>query len=196
MARPEVASREQLLEAAARILANDGLGALSTRRLANELGVSTMVVYTRFGSMPELLDAVVSEGFDRQAARLQAVGESDDAVADLVELGIAYRANAIANPHLYSIMYAAVPTDDAAEHQHRTDQARSTFEFLVAATTRAAETLGAGDPEVIAGQLWSSVHGFVSLELAGVFANEPDAVERTLRPMLVSLLSGQASRVS
>jgi len=179
MVRAEVATRDQLIDTAARILAEDGLGGLSTRRLANELGVSTMVVYTRFGSMPELLDAVVAEGFDRQAARLQAVGESKDPTADLVRLGLAYRANAVDNPHLYSIMYAG-----STEAEHRTDQAKGTLDLLTAAAAR----VGAADPSVLAGQVWSAVHGFVSLELAGVVTGA-NVSEKSLRPMLERLVS-------
>ena len=179
MARTEVVTREQLIETAARILAEDGLGGLSTRRLANELGVSTMVVYTRFGSMPELMDAVISEGFDRQAVRLDAVEETRNARTDLVELAVAYRANALANPHLYSIMYAG-----NGEPQHRAEQAKETFDLLTAAVTRA------GEPAVLAEQIWSVVHGAVSLELAGM-AGSPDRAAQALRASIKRLVSGK-----
>lgn len=184
MARTEVATRDQLIEAAARILAEDGIGALSTRRLANELGVSTMVVYTRFGSMPELMDAVVAEGFDRQAASLDAVAETDDASADLVELGIAYRANALANPHLYTIMYAG-----NSEQQHRAHQAKGTNDRFTAAAARALGSgLAAGmDPAALGEQVWSVVHGWVSLELAGIVGARDADVD--LRATLERLLS-------
>lgn len=186
MVRAEVATREQLIDTAARILAADGLGGLSTRRLAGELGVSTMVVYTRFGSMPELLEAVVIEGFERQAARLEAVPESADPVADLVALGLAYRANAVDNPHLYAIMYAG-----AGEPKPRTDQAKSTRDLFTAAATRAvaAGALAADDAAVVADQLLSAVHGFVSLELAGVFAGRSKPEETVLAALLARLLA-------
>lgn len=172
MTRVEVATRDQLIEAAARILAEDGLGGLSTRRLANELGVSTMVVYTRFGSMPELMDAVVAEGFDRQAARLDAVAETGDAAADLVELGMAYRANAIENPHLYSIMYGGT-----GELRHRADQAKGTRDLFTAAAARAVDAgaVAGVDPAALAEEVWSTVHGSVSLELAGILGGRTSA---------------------
>ena len=185
MARVEVATRDQLIEAAARILAEDGLAGLSTRRLAHELGVSTMVVYTRFGSMPELLDAVVAEGFDRQAARLEAVAETNDAVADLVELGVAYRANAVDHPHLYSIMYA-----DNGELDRRADQSKRTLDLLSAAAARAidAGAVSAAGAVVLAEQVWVVAHGAVSLELAGV-AGAGKGAEKALRATLGRLLS-------
>ncbi|WP_148044975.1 TetR/AcrR family transcriptional regulator [Nocardioides marmorisolisilvae] len=185
MARAEVATRDQLIEAAARILAEEGLGGLSTRRLASSLGVSTMVVYTRFGSMPELMEAVVTEGFDRQAARLDAVAASADPAADLIALAVAYRANAVDNPHLYSIMYAA-----NGESAHRAEQAKGTLDLLTAAAARTLDSgVGAETPGVLARQLWSTVHGLVSLELSGVADGE--AGEHALRATLRRLISGK-----
>ena len=67
------AIRTALLDAAARILAADGPSALSTRRLATEVGASTMAVYTHFGSMDQVRQAVRQDGFARLAAELDAV---------------------------------------------------------------------------------------------------------------------------
>ncbi|MFL6022625.1 MAG: TetR/AcrR family transcriptional regulator [Marmoricola sp.] len=186
MARVEVATREQLLDAAARILAQDGLAGLSTRRLANELGVSTMVVYTRFGSMSELIDAVIAEGFERQADRLQQVRESKDPKADLVALGEAYRANALEHRHLYAIMYA-----ESEDPAHRKEQAKGTFDLFSSAAARAIDAglISAADPAVVAGQVWSAVHGLVSLELAGVLEGK-SAAGGSVRTMLGALLDG------
>ena len=45
----DVATR--LVEVAARVLAEEGSGAVSARRVTGEAGVSTMAVYTHFGGM-------------------------------------------------------------------------------------------------------------------------------------------------
>ena len=42
------------MEAAARLIATDGLASLTLRRLTREVGTSTMAIYTHFGSMDEL----------------------------------------------------------------------------------------------------------------------------------------------
>ena len=65
-AATDVATR--LVEAAARVLAEEGPSAVSARRLANEVGASTMVVYTHFGGMDHVLGHVRREGFRRFAA--------------------------------------------------------------------------------------------------------------------------------
>ena len=62
-----------------------------------------------FGSMPDLADAVVAEGFARLAALLAEVPRTDDAITDLAGLGRAYLVNARQNPHLYAVMFGSVP---------------------------------------------------------------------------------------
>ena len=54
-----------LIEAGARVLAEEGRPAVTARRLATEAGTSTMAVYTHFGSMEELFVQMCQEGFAR-----------------------------------------------------------------------------------------------------------------------------------
>ena len=60
MARPKQAllSRERIVEAATAIVDADGLAALSTRRLAAELGVRGPSLYNHFVTKDEILDVV------------------------------------------------------------------------------------------------------------------------------------------
>ncbi|MFI9359846.1 TetR/AcrR family transcriptional regulator [Kitasatospora sp. NPDC053057] len=61
MARPRtpLLSRERIVAAALRLIDDEGLEALSTRRLATELSVSGPSLYNHFATKDELLDAVV-----------------------------------------------------------------------------------------------------------------------------------------
>ncbi|NED79073.1 helix-turn-helix transcriptional regulator, partial [Streptomyces sp. SID11233] len=60
MARPRkpLLSTGRIVEAARALVDAEGLAALSTRRLAAELGVSGPSLYNHFGTKDELLDAV------------------------------------------------------------------------------------------------------------------------------------------
>jgi TetR/AcrR family transcriptional regulator, tetracycline repressor protein len=58
-------SRERILEAAVKVVAREGLDALSMRRLAQELDVWPMSVYRYFRDKDELLDAVVGRAAER-----------------------------------------------------------------------------------------------------------------------------------
>jgi hypothetical protein len=46
------------------------------------------------------------------------------------------------------------------------------------------------DPGIVADQLWSCVHGFVTRELGGHFSHRSDPVLQVLPPMMVSAFVG------
>ena len=50
--------------------------------------------------------------------------------------------------------------------------------------------LRVSEPEVLAAQLWSFVHGYITLELAELFAEFDDPVAQVLVPMGVNLVVG------
>jgi len=153
----------ELIEAAARLIASDGADRLTLRRVADAAGTSTMAIYTCFGGMPDLRHAVRSEGFARLAAHISGVTQTDDPVADLALLGLAYYENAVTNADLYRVMFMERP-HDAADAQIGWD----TFEALIAGVQRCitAERFREGDAADRATQLWALAHGLVSLELA------------------------------
>ena len=107
----------RLVAAAAKLLAEGGPDGVSVRRVAAEIGTSTMAVYTHFGGKPELLRAVSVEGFRHLAARLAEVEPTDDPVADIAALARAYRRSALDDPHLFAAMFGrnvaeVMATDD------------------------------------------------------------------------------------
>jgi AcrR family transcriptional regulator len=184
------------MEAAARLLAEEGPLALSTRRLASEVGASTTAVYTRFGGMDDLVRALVHEGFGRLNACLTAVGATADPVEDVAALGFAYRAHALAHRDLYQVMFGGSSlggfalTDDDRQH------GRYTLESLVEAVTRcvAAERFRTADPYLVAHQMWIPLHGLVTLELGGYLALPYDA-DTCFTAQLLGLIVGAGDSV-
>ena len=59
--RPEAVDRATLITAALRVIDTEGIGALTMRRLATELGVSAMAPYRHVASKEELLRVVAAE---------------------------------------------------------------------------------------------------------------------------------------
>jgi len=164
--------REHLVEAAAQIIATDGLAGLTLRRLTREVGTSTMAIYTHFGSMDELRHAIRREGFARMGARFRALEQTDDPVADLSRQGWAYWRNAVENPNLYRAMFMHGGIDDP-----RAAVGETTFDMLVAAVQRCldASRFMPAEPRALAVQLWSMVHGICSLYLNEMLS-EPEAI--------------------
>jgi AcrR family transcriptional regulator len=173
--------RAELVEAGARVLAQEGPGALSARSLARAAGTSTMAVYTHFGGMPAVVRAIIHEGFARLAAELARVPATDDPVADCAALALAYRRAAHRAPHLYRVMFGATGFELSAE-----DRAVGAYTLRVArdAMVRCIETgrFLPAEPWELTRQSWCLVHGLVSLELAGFFPNRTTGVARGEAP--------------
>jgi AcrR family transcriptional regulator len=195
----EANPRDRLLAAAIRLLASDGPDALQARRLATEVGMSTMAVYTHFGGMGQLIMEVMREGFIRFGRRMEEVPRSDDPVADLLGLGLAYRDHALDNPQLYRLMFGVTPPRGrqggkdlvVATIANDLPEGQAAFAQLVTTVTRVIEAGGTceEEPASAAAQIWSAIHGYVLLEIAGFFG-DGDPVERYLLPLGTKLAVG------
>jgi AcrR family transcriptional regulator len=195
--------RAELLHAAVQILNEDGPDALQTRKIAGAAGTSTMAVYTHFGGMSGLIAAVADEGL-RQFDVALTMPPTSDPVADLVATGIAYRRYAIERPHMYRLMLGSTsahginaPARDlltltvAEINDHYPSFAhvvRGVHRCMLAG--RIAEGSASDDATVvaIAAQFWSSIHGFVMLELAGFYGAQGSAVGPVLASLMANLL--------
>jgi AcrR family transcriptional regulator len=180
------AMRIALIEHAARLIAEEGRDALTLRRLAAEVGASTMAIYTHFGGMDELQRQVRIEALARLAQHLGGVEATDDPVADLVVLGRAYHVNATSNPNLYRVMFMERIPADEAEIPHD----ESTFQLLVGGVARclAADRFHPAEPLALANQLWALSHGVAALELAGIL--DADRAAATLEALCVNVMVG------
>ncbi|MER5421057.1 TetR/AcrR family transcriptional regulator [Streptosporangium roseum] len=137
---------------------------VTLRSLVAGTGVSTMAVYTYFGSMDGLWKAMRQEGFTRLAAKLEAVSMSADPVRDLAALGAAYLSNALAGPDLYRVMF------DAGFELEDAEAADETLHCLVGAVERAKSASrfrSDVDPLELATQSWAIGHGLASLVVTG-----------------------------
>ncbi len=160
------AVRAALIEAAATLLAESGPRAVTTRRVASQVGTSTMAVYTHFSGIEALLRAVREEGFIRLAAHLAAVRRTRDPVADLTASGSAYVSNGLQNPHLYRAMFLTRQVNEGD-----TEVGADVFATLVGFVQRC---LDAGrfpyvaDAQSGAYQCWMLTHASVASLLAGI----------------------------
>lgn len=183
--------RDALVEVAARLLAADGPGSVSIRRIAADADTSTMAIYTHFGGMNGLVREVVQEGFKRLEKALTAVPQTDDPVCDLAGLGRAYRANALANPDLYGAMFggSSLATLELTEEDRQ--HGRYTLVNVVQAAQRCLDSgrFRASDAGMVAHQMWFGVHGLVALEL-GSYLIPPWDAESCLETLLVNLMVG------
>jgi AcrR family transcriptional regulator len=187
------AMRSQLVEAAARRLAEHGRDGLTVRSVAGDVGASTQVLYTHFDGLDDLLAEVWREGYRRFADALDAPAVTDDPVADWVEQGWRYRHFAHRNPHLYRVMFGEGLLQVPHGRPEDADAAAATFVQLLVRIERCAE---AGrwvvhDVWTAGDVIWGMVHGLVLIELPGYYefaGRSPlGSYEQALRVLAVGL---------
>ncbi len=196
--------RTRLVEATIRLLARSGPSEVKARSVATEAQLSTMGVYTHFGGVPELLQAVADEGFNRQAAVFGGLPRSDDAMADLCVMALACHDFARRNPHLYDLMFGLSihgrysPSRGTAEPLLSGQSAsfRTAYGFLLQGCARLIEArcVRKADADLIALQFWSALHGFIMLELAGHFAHLAAPAADLLAPICVNMVVGLGAK--
>lgn len=189
MARPrlhDAALRERLLAETSAVIGEHGAAAVTVRDVAARAGTSASAVYSLFGGREALVRAAGDAAFAGFAARLAAAPRSGDPGADLLALGLAYRAHALAEPRLYRLMFGTAgagaqdpgregPQESAAFGALR-DAVAAVLAARSPAAVDAADAAGAGPgaAEEPALALWALVHGLVELELAGLLPGTAD----------------------
>jgi AcrR family transcriptional regulator len=100
------ATRNQLVTAALETIEEEGLGAATTRRIAERAGVNEVTLFRHFGSKAALLEAALAEEATLLAG--SATVPSGDLKADLERLVRAYMKMLARRSRLLSIAYAEI----------------------------------------------------------------------------------------
>jgi AcrR family transcriptional regulator len=189
--------RTRLCDVAEKLFAAHGPDGVTMREMANALGVSSMTPYRYFKDKDAILAAVRTRAFNQfaaamesarmesarmESARMESVRQTSKAGS-----GNAYIEFALAHPAAYRLMF---------------DVSQPTFADypdLVAAMVRARLTMGGGlrefaaagrfkgDVELAAYVFWSTMHGAVMLELAGLLEGSKLDARTIAKPAVEAL---------
>ena len=189
--------RERLIRSTIDLLAEHGPEQLKVRTITDAAGVSTIAVYHHFGGLKELLQDVVAHGYADLAAAMTAASQADaDPGVQLFAIALSTRSVAQSNAHLYDMMFGLSTRGTyryIGSPENKTVSGFATaYAVLVEACAKLAQSgrVSVSDSSQIAAELWSAVHGFVTLEMAGHFAHFADPVSMVLRPMAVNHFVG------
>lgn len=156
-------ARERIMEAAARLLAERGVEETSTRAICEAAEVTQPTLYHHFGDKEGLIEAVVTEGFERALARKRASKrETKDPVEDLRRGWDEHVSFGVENPHLYAVMHGRPGAGRATGRLPKAAEGASSM--LLSLTRRIAR---AGrlrvEPELAAHAVWAAVYGVTSM---------------------------------
>ncbi|HVG66464.1 MAG TPA: TetR-like C-terminal domain-containing protein [Actinomycetota bacterium] len=154
------------MAAGRQLLEEEGLEALTMRRLAERVGIRAPSLYKHLPDKAALEAAIIATGFEEAAAAFeQAVdsageGSGEGAGGALVALAAAYRRFALEHPHLYRLM-----TNGPLPRAHLPPGLEG---------RTAAPLLRVAGSEARARAVWAFAHGMVMLELDQRFPPDAD----------------------
>jgi AcrR family transcriptional regulator len=151
-------TRDALVDAAAQLLDEGGLDAVTLREVGHRAGVSHNAPYKHFTGKEALLAAVAARELTRQGAAMATA-------ATLQSVLHGYIAWALAHPARFHLVFGAWTTG-SPELAAAAQAARDTLIALVVTQQRAGRLPG-GDPERLAALLQALAHGAVALALTG-----------------------------
>jgi AcrR family transcriptional regulator len=175
----EAAFRQKMREVATRRFAEHGEAGVTMRGLAKDLGCSPMTPYRYFRDKAEIFTLVRAAGLEVLAEfQDRAIATERDPVRRLHAIFRAYVAYALEYPDHYRVMMCQPYRhmgDDISTLRDRGREEAAIVELALRCwlpmrkTVAEAVALGAitGDPDEIAHVVWASVHGLISLHLAG-----------------------------
>jgi AcrR family transcriptional regulator len=188
---------ERLVQVTLDLLDREGLPGLSLRQIARRAGVSHGAPLRHFRSLAELLSEVAAQGFrllseaiEKSGAQLPPGTPPHECLA---AAGRAYVTIAVDHPGLFSLMFQPERLDWS--YPPLLAESSAAFEHLVH-HVRAAQDAGwrtTGDTRLLAGSVWSAVHGLAMLWSQGALAGPvPGAslesiVDTTLELVLADL---------
>lgn len=162
--------KNALIHAGIEILAEEGVPGLSLRKVARQAGVSHAAPYAHFSDKRALIAAIATEGHNRinaLIARIIATHE-DDPLAQLVDTAFAYLQFGIDEPDLFQLTFAGI-VEQEKDYPALVEMTGKNFEQIrqIVMRCQQADIFASGSDELLALNVWGSVHGLVSLLLQG-----------------------------
>jgi AcrR family transcriptional regulator len=184
--------RDRVLHVAVAMLADEGLGAFTTRKVAQGAETSIPAVYELFGDKAGLVREVFFEGFRQLRRHFGQLNDTDDPRADLVRLFGLFRAFVRENPVLTQVMYSR-PFGDFNPGPEDAAATSSVRRFITGHVKRCIDAgVLAGDETDIAHVLLGLAQGLAAQETAGWLATSQASADRRWSLAFQAALDGLA----
>ena len=184
------ALREHVRDVAVAMLAEDGVAGFTTRKVAQTAGTSVPAVYELFGDKAGLVREVLFEGFRQLARRFDALSETDDPRADLIDAIDVVRRFAAEQRELADVMYSR-PFADFDPGAADLAAGAATRTFVVGRVQRCVDAgLIRGNATDVAHALLALAHGLAAQESAGWLGTSRASMNRRWALALDAMLDG------
>ena len=160
--------REDILQAALRIVEEKGAAGLTMRAVAGLLGYSATAIYQHFTGKEDLLLALKLQAGDLLTTEMELARAEPTLEEQLFQMGRRYIHFGLQNPTFYQLMFQDMGLETMGTPQQR-ERMRQSWSVMRATLKTWVEERGFQgiDIDKEANVLWIMVHGLTSLALAG-----------------------------
>ena len=160
MARKEIISRNDIIDAAFSMTSEQGVMEVTARKLAAYAGCSTQPIFRNFSGMEECLGCV----FDKSLEYFDDYNNSYEKTSKVpfVNLGMAYISFATKEPHLFSFLFMS--PNNKGLNMYSLLNART---GCVMNEMNLAREDGVKSPEMIFMKMWMLIHGAACMCITG-----------------------------
>ncbi len=166
--------REEILAAAKELFLKEGVESVSTRKLAELVGLSQTGIYVYFKSKQAILAVLIDSAFKKLGAALSEIDVSSSGTIQYLEHAIpTYIRWGLENPDEYRLAFMLRDPSSSAHPNSKGDPSEKSVEGLkvfASLEQRVLAGIAAGElnsyeknPRAVAQCLWGSLHGLVSL---------------------------------
>jgi AcrR family transcriptional regulator len=165
--REKIALRQEILEAATELFAQEGYESVSMRKIAEKIEYSPTTIYLYFQDKEELIEEICEQTFARLAKKLQKVTAAPgDPVEKLkaglrcyVEFGLKY-----ADQYRVTLMTPHHHCDEKMKDELAGTHGGEAFDYLIQAVASCIEAGRFRETDVMAASqaLWVTIHGLTA----------------------------------
>jgi len=168
--------KNALIKAGVEILSQQGISALSLRKVATKAGVSHAAPYSHFKNKQELIASISSEGFNRIYEKLYL--KIKDIPKDLPEIklkeaALSYLDFALSDSDHFRITFSGIIEQDKEKYPEYIKASKRCFSLVqeIVRECQEKEILRNTPLDEMTIAIWSLVHGFVSLLIDREFSH-------------------------
>jgi AcrR family transcriptional regulator len=188
--------REMALRAAEQILADEGFGALSTRRVASAIGYTAGTLYLVFRNLDDLILQVNAKTLDAlQARMIEQTNLAPDGLDQVLAVARTYLRFALERPHRWTLVYEhRLPAEEPTPEWYL-EKVSLVFQLLERMLRPVLEHCSEADISTAARVIWTGVHGIAVLTVSRrLHVVGTVSAEALMESLVVNYLKGLRDR--
>jgi len=159
--------KEMVLQAAEIIVSEEGVEALTVRKIAQEVGYTVGSIYMVFANMQDLHWHIKGRSLDQLASQLQAASQGDNVAHMISTLAHSYLNFATENFNRWCILFETNSLNTTTSPDWYQQKIELMFAPIEALFRRLSTDMNEEQAKLAARTLWCGIHGVCVLSLPG-----------------------------